>query len=240
MNKSIFTLPELAAKAEMHPDSIKEWAKLKLLSPSGFTDDHAPLFSEEALERAAHIRKLEDLGYGLEDIQRIIKKVGLPKERPGAKNRREQKKYLTVGNLAEQSGVSPRTIKHWEDKGIIEPDRRSQGGFRLYSQVYVYLCKLIQDLQLFGYRLEEIKAISGYFQDFLAMQKTLESFPAGETSAKLDTMLAEIKDLFGKMVLFKEGIQRWEDLLKKKRKEILSLRDKNLKRPGSGARTRHA
>jgi hypothetical protein len=42
-------------------------------------------------------------------------------------------------------------------------------------------------------------------------------------------MLAEIKDLFGKMVLFKAGIQRWEDLLKKKRKEILSLKDKNLK-----------
>jgi len=240
MNQSILTLAELAAKTEMHPDSVQEWVKLKLFSPSGFTDDHAPLFSEEALERAAHIRKLEGLGYGLEDIQRIIRKVGLPKERPGTRDRRDQKKYLTVGNLAEQSGVSPRTIKHWEDKGIIEPDRRSEGGFRLYSQVYVYLCKLIQDLQLFGYSLEEIKTVSGYFRDFLAMTKTLESFPAGETSARLDKMLVEIKPLFGKMVLFKEGIQRWEDLLKKKKKEILSLKDKNLKRSGSGARTHHA
>ena len=53
-------------------------------------------------------------------------------------------------------------------------------------------------------------------------------------------MLGEIKILFGKMDLFKEGIRRWEELLKKKRKEILSLKDKNLKRPGSGARMHHA
>jgi len=240
MDKSILTLAELAAKSEMHPNAVQEWVKLKLFSPSGFTDDHAPLFSEAALERTAHIRKLEDLGYGLEDIQRIIKKVGLPKEKPGTKDRRDPRKYLTVGNLAEQSGVSPRTIKHWEDKGIIEPDSRSEGGFRLYSQAYVYLCKLIRDLQLFGYSLEEIKIISGYFRDFLAMQTSLESFPAAETSAKLDKMLGEIKILFGKMDLFKEGIRRWEELLKKKRKEILSLKDKNLKRPGSGARMHHA
>jgi len=67
------------------------------------------------------------------------------------------KKHLTIGGLAKRVGVSARNIKHWEDKGIIEPDMRSEGGFRLYSQVFVYLCDLIKDLQLFGYKTGEKK-----------------------------------------------------------------------------------
>ena len=230
MTKDIFTLKELAAKAGTGPGSLATWLKLKLVLPAGFTEKKEPLFSETALERAVHLRRLEELGYSPDDLQRIVKKIGLPRQRRSGPEPRENDRYLTVGNLAEQSGVSPRTIKHWEDKGIIEPDRRSEGGFRLYSQVYVYLCKLIQDLQLFGYTLEEIKTASGYFRNFLALQKDIRSLPKREASAKLETMLVEIKALFDKMVLFKEGIDRWETLLKKKKREILILKDKNHKR----------
>jgi DNA-binding transcriptional MerR regulator len=241
MNPHIFTLEETMAKADLSKRTIQDWIKLKLIVPSGLADDQTALFSEASLEQIAHIRRLEELGYGLEDIHRIVKKIGLPKVKSDKKESREQQRnYLTVGHLAERSGVSPRTIKHWEDKGILEPARRSEGGFRLYSQVYVYLCKLIQDLQLFGYTLEEIKVISGYFRDFLAIQKDPGTVSPSETSAKLDKMLAEIKALFGKMDLFKEGIARWEDLAKKKRKEILSLKDKMSKRAGSGGKKHHA
>jgi len=241
MSPHIFTLEETMAKAALSKRTIRDWIKLKLIVPSGLADDQTPLFSETSLERIDHIRRLEELGYGLEDIQRIVKKIGLPKVQSDKKESREQQRhYLTVGHLAERSGVSPRTIKHWEDKGIIEPDRRSEGGFRLYAQVYVYLCKLIQDLQLFGYTLEEIKVISGYFRDFLAIRKDPGTFSPSETSAKLDKMLAEIKALFDKMDLFQEGIERWEGLAKKKRKEILSLKDKTSKRAGSGGKKHHA
>ena len=128
--------------------------------------------------------------------------------------------------------MSPRTIKHWEDKGIIEPDMRSEGGFRLYSGVYVYLCELIRDLQLFGYTLEEIKDISDQYRYFLAVREDPESFPKSEVSGKLDAMLMEIKALSEKMKLLDRGIRRWDDLLKKKRKEILSLKARNLKSDG--------
>jgi DNA-binding transcriptional MerR regulator len=204
--------------------------KLKLLKPMGYTDDKVPLYSAEAGERAKHIQKLNELGYGPDEIQKIIKKVGLPKSAQVKEKQENSEGYLTVGNLAERVGLSPRTIKHWEDKGIIEPDMRSEGGFRLYSEVYVYLCELIRDLQLFGYTLEEIKEISDYFRDFLAFQSGLESFPKPEVSLKLGAMLREIKVLFDKMDLLGKGINRWEDLLKEKEKEVLSLKKKNDKR----------
>jgi len=233
MTKDILTLKELAAKAALPPRTVEEWVKLKLVRPSGFTEDREPLFSENAVERIARLRQLGELGYGPDDLLRIVKKVGLPRDRHKDKDKGPEARYLTVGSLAEKSGVSPRTIKHWEDKGIIEPDRRSEGGFRLYSQIYVYLCKLIQDLQLFGYTLEEIKTFSGYFKDFLAIQKDIKAFSKSETQTKLNTMLEEIQTLIDKMRLFREGIDRWEGLLKKKKREILGLKDKSHKRSSS-------
>jgi DNA-binding transcriptional MerR regulator len=157
-------------------------------------------------------------------------KIGLPRNNESQEKSNESKKHLTTGGLAERVGVSSRTIKHWEDKGIIEPDMRSEGGFRLYSQAFVYLCNLIKDLQLFGYTLEQIRVASDYFREFLAISENIEAYSKEETEKKLDTMLLAIKELTGKMTLLKEGISRWEDLINKKKKEINTLKRKNQKK----------
>jgi DNA-binding transcriptional MerR regulator len=230
MNKDVITRDELLKNAGISPEALSEWTKAKLIRPAGFAEDEAALFLPESLAQADHIRKLVELGYGLEEIQKIIKKVGLPLKEKRARSGSGKDRFLTVGDLAERSGVSPRTIKHWEEKGIIEPDMRTEGGFRLYSEGYVFLCKLILDLQLFGYSLEEIKATSDYFRDFLAIESDPEGLPKAEVEAKLGIMLKEIQAFSDKMKLLKEGIDRWEDLLKKKKKDILSLRAKNQKR----------
>jgi len=145
-------------------------------------------------------------------------------------NNHDASDYLTVGDLAEKADVSPRTLKHWEDKGIIEPQMRSEGGFRLYSRAYSELCQWIKDLQLFGYSLEEIKSISDQVRDFLVLQNDLEAAPAEEAAAKLDAMIAGIQALNGKMRLLREGIDRWDTLLKKKKKEVLGLKERLQKR----------
>jgi DNA-binding transcriptional MerR regulator len=232
MNKNIFMRDEFIAKFGLREATLRDWEEAKLLKPVGFTDDKIPLYSEETTAMIAHIQKLTDLGYETEEIQKIIKKVGLPKTVEKKRKPEESDEYLTIGNLAERVGLSPRTIKHWEDKGIIEPDMRSEGGFRLYSEAYIYLCELIRDLQLFGYTLEDIKKASDYFRYFLAVQENPDAFSKAEISSRLDEMLAEIKVLFDKMSLLQKGIKRWEDLMKKKRKEILDLKHKYRKREG--------
>ena len=235
MTKQVLSRSEFMEQTGIAVERLKEWEELKMVVPAGFTDDQVPFYYEDSLEKVQHIKQLTDLGYGLADIQKIIKKVGLPKVSAGKNEDTNHKNYLTVGSLAEQVGVSTRTIKHWEDKGIIEPDTRSSGGFRFYGEHYVYLCKLIRDLQLFGYTLDEIKMVSDLFRDFLAIQENLEVYPGEENSAKLTSMLQGIETLFKKMDQFKEGIQRWESLVKKKKKEILTLKNQNKKRIGSKA-----
>ena len=114
--------------------------------------------------------------------EKIIKKVGLPAAAGDTKKKPADKtNYLTVGNLAEKLDVSPRTIKHWEEKGIIEADLRSQGGFRLYRDYYILLCNLIKDLQLFGYSLDEIKKVSDYFRTFIGIRDNPDELPPEES-----------------------------------------------------------
>ncbi|MBN2029697.1 MerR family transcriptional regulator [bacterium] len=230
MEKHLFILDELCSKANVSKRLLQEWEKFRLIAPVGFTDEKIPLYSESSIEKALNIQKLLELGYEMKDVQKIIKKIGMPQSSDKQEPDMPSNQYLTVGHLADKVGISPRTVKHWEDKGIIEPDMRSEGGFRLYSEAYVYLCQLIKDLQLFGYSLEEIKIISSYFRDFLNIQKNIHVYKKTEIDMKLESMLQEIQVLFDKMKLFKEGIQRWEDLLKKKKKEILNLKNQNQKR----------
>jgi DNA-binding transcriptional MerR regulator len=230
MEKTIFTRDEFKARFKLEEARLREWEEAKLLKPAGFTDEKTPLYSEAMGERIGAIQKFGELGYATAEIQKILKKIGLPKSAEEKRKPEDPGRYLTVGDLAKLVGLSPRTIKHWEDKGIIEPDMRSEGGFRLYSGGYVLVCELVRDLQLFGYALDEIKEISDSVRAFLAIQGNLESFPPAEVSAKLEGMLRRVDSLLEKMGELKKGIKRWEDLVKKKRKEISDLRARNQKR----------
>lgn len=230
MKKTIYSQADFIKQAGITEKILDEWMEAKLLKPDGLTDERTPFFTSFSLDKARHIQKLLELGYKAEDIHKIIKKVGIPRHRVEDRKQSKIQEFLTVGDLAERVGVSPRAIKHWEEKGIIEPDMRSEGGFRLYADVYVYFCELIKDLQLFGYSLEEIKEISDLFRAFLSIKDDLDAKSKEETEAKLEEMLDRIRIFDGKAAQMKRGIERWDDLLRKKKKEIITLRTRNRKR----------
>jgi DNA-binding transcriptional MerR regulator len=233
MRKIILTRDELIENTGIPAKTLEEWSRLQLLKPDGFTKDQLPIYSKETHERIYKIKGLLELGYGIKDIHKIIKKVGVPKSSPEKNQKTKLNEFLTIGDLADRVNVSPRAIKHWENKGIIEPEMRSEGGFRLYSDVYVYLCNLIKDLQLFGYTLEEIKEISDLFRYFLTIKNDLKTYPQEENTKTLDRMLEHIKTLYERMKLMREGMERWEYLLKSKKKEIMDFKNQNQKRSDS-------
>ena len=231
MQNNIYTLQEILSLTETEEQEFLAWKDAGLITPIGQSDEHSAYFSGEAAERIRHIKQFKGMGYSLDEIRKILRKVGIPAAKKGGpQSGSEREQLLTIGALAEQAGISPRTIKHWEEKGIIEPDMRSQGGFRLYKEYYVYFCKLIQDLQLFGYSLDEIKRISDYFRDFVAIRNNQHSHSPEETRQRLSEMQAEITRLFEKTAQLKEGISRWEELLRKHRKQIINLQNKTSKK----------
>ena len=66
--------------------------------------------------------------------------------------------YLQIGEVAERTSVTQRTLRFYEEKGLMKPPTRMQGGFRLYSEDDIRRVVQIKQLQqLLGFTLAEIK-----------------------------------------------------------------------------------
>ena len=66
--------------------------------------------------------------------------------------------YLQIGEVAERTGVTQRTLRFYEEKGLLRPPSRMEGGFRLYSEDDVKRVDKIRKMQdLLGISLAEIK-----------------------------------------------------------------------------------
>src|ERR671929_2249823 len=69
------------------------------------------------------------------------------------------KELSRVGEVAERLGVSPRTIKYYEELGLVEPEARSPGGFRLYGEEDVLRLERILRMKGIGYSLAAIREL---------------------------------------------------------------------------------
>jgi len=66
--------------------------------------------------------------------------------------------YLQIGEVAERTRVTQRTLRFYEEKGLLNPPGRMDGGFRLYSDEDVKRVEHVRQLQdLLGVTLAEIK-----------------------------------------------------------------------------------
>src|ERR1051325_1236730 len=65
---------------------------------------------------------------------------------------------LQIGEVADRTGVTQRTLRFYEERGLLRPPSRMDGGFRLYSEDDVARVEQIKRLQsLLGLTLAEIK-----------------------------------------------------------------------------------
>ena len=63
---------------------------------------------------------------------------------------------MHIGELAEKTALSLRTIRHYDEVGLLEPTGRTVGGFRLYTQDDLARLMLIRRMKPLGFTLEEM------------------------------------------------------------------------------------
>ena len=68
-------------------------------------------------------------------------------------------RLMNIGELATLTGVSSRTIRYYEELGILPEPERSPGGTRRYSQDYRFYVEGALALKDLGFTLEEIQLI---------------------------------------------------------------------------------
>lgn len=66
---------------------------------------------------------------------------------------------MHIGELAERTGLSLRTIRHYDDVGLLPATARTDGGFRVYAEDDVERLMVIKQMKPLGFSLEEMAGI---------------------------------------------------------------------------------
>lgn len=105
-----------------------------------------------------------------------------------AAGRGDEPRYQ-IGEAADRVGLSLRTVRYYEEMGLVQPSARSRGGFRLYSDADVERLRVLKGMKPLGLSLDEIREL-------------MEAFDATERPGELD---AEARDArAGQLARFQE------------------------------------
>lgn len=66
---------------------------------------------------------------------------------------------MRIGEVAQQAGVSTKTIRYYEDAGVLPPPERAPNGYRDYDDTTISRLHFVRDAQATGLTLTEIASI---------------------------------------------------------------------------------
>lgn len=67
--------------------------------------------------------------------------------------------YLQIGQVAERTELSIKTIRHYDEIGLVTPSARSNGGFRLYTDEDVDRLLVVRRMKPLGFTLEQMRQL---------------------------------------------------------------------------------
>ncbi|OZD08176.1 MerR family transcriptional regulator [Rhodococcus sp. 06-235-1A] len=67
--------------------------------------------------------------------------------------------HMQIGQVAQKTELSIRTVRHYDDVGLVTPSARSAGGFRLYTETDVERLLVIRRMKPLDFTLAEIKQL---------------------------------------------------------------------------------
>ena len=108
----------------------------------------------------------------------------------------------TISDLADEFGITTRTIRYYEELGLLQPGR-SEGGRRMYSGKEYTQLKLVLRGKRFGFSLDEIKEMVLLFDEDRTGEKQLK-----RTIAYGNEKLAEVNETIAELVELKGEIER--------------------------------
>jgi Cu(I)-responsive transcriptional regulator len=72
---------------------------------------------------------------------------------------------MNIGEAAEKSGLPAKTIRYYEDIGLVTPSGRRANGYRDYDQQDLALLKFVQRSRSLGFTVEECRELLDLYRD---------------------------------------------------------------------------
>lgn len=68
-------------------------------------------------------------------------------------------RIFQIGEAAERAELSLRSVRYYEEMGLVAPESRTPGGFRLYTDDHVHRLQLIRRMKPLGFKLNEMREL---------------------------------------------------------------------------------
>ncbi len=120
---------------------------------------------------------------------------------------------IRIGEAASRLGVSTRTLRYYEEMGLLAPQGRQSGGFRVYGEEEVGRLERIRELKdLLGFDLVEIKEILTAEDELASLRREYFSDPDDDArrSSILERALeinTRLRSLVGSKMARLEGMR---------------------------------
>ncbi|TCP93512.1 MerR family transcriptional regulator [Cricetibacter osteomyelitidis] len=72
---------------------------------------------------------------------------------------------MNIAEIAKQTELSAKTIRFYEEKGLITPPDRAANGYRQYNQSHINELNLLHQARLVGFSLPEAKDLMELYRD---------------------------------------------------------------------------
>lgn len=72
---------------------------------------------------------------------------------------------MNIGQAAQATGLSAKMLRHYEHLGLLPTAKRTDSGYRFYTESDLHTLRFIKQARLLGFSLEEIKVLLSLWQD---------------------------------------------------------------------------
>ena len=98
---------------------------------------------------------------------------------------------MHIGEVAARTELSLRSLRHWDEVGLLRPSGRTDGGYRLYTEADVDKILLIRRMKPLGFTLDQMSAA---MRDIETLQQPSAHEEATQAQDRLAQLLAEARE----------------------------------------------
>jgi DNA-binding transcriptional MerR regulator len=119
--------------------------------------------------------------------------------------------YYQIGELSNLVGMSPRTIRYYEEIGLLNSVKRIEGGKRVYTDRDIQRLRFIKRLKHLGLTLSEMHELEDIYQIDQTNSKVLSRL-----LELLETHVGKINERIQNLERLKEDIFNYQERMRQK------------------------
>src|SRR5690606_40336884 len=111
---------------------------------------------------------------------------------------------MNIGQAAKRSGISAKMIRYYEDIGLLPAPKRSDTGYRVYSDADIKILSFIQHARELGFSSEQMKEILGLWLNSSRQSSEVKQM----AQTHIQFLQQKIADIQHMLLILKQSVEQ--------------------------------